>query len=179
MGSHQKASANAIAPVISVASSCLRSALGRQRGFEQGARDTLIKRVSAGDAPSYNSCSVTPGRRNSRWIATQSDRGRRSLAVTAGGGLSRHRSASSVRPFRQASRNRHAAPAGGTPRRARAHPEAGGDLAFGVLTCRRRTASARRGSCAWVISVQAQRSTPCDRSPDLPHVLPRAGRVIL
>ena len=64
----------------------------------------------------------------------------------------------------------------------RAHPEAGGNLRW---TCRRPTASARRGSCAWVISLQACPAPSWKRSEAMPirgspngarYPRPQAGR---
>ena len=64
-----------------------------------------------------------------------------------------------------ARRGRHAAPAGCIPRRPSRSPR--GWRRSCVWTCRRRTASARRGSCAWVISVQAC-PAPVERSEAMP-----------
>ena len=82
-----------------------------------------------------------------------------------------------------ASPGRHAAPAGCSPRRPSRSPQ--GSRRSCVWTCRRRTASARRGSCAWVISVQALPRSLWKRSQAMPirgspnganHLRPQAGR---
>ena len=125
-----------------------RRGRARRSGYSRSRRGATAR------CSSHSSCSVTPGRRSSRWIAAQSGCGRLILGRDRG----RRVEPALQRLVRQVLRQRPAK--AGAPRSPDALPggrraDAQGSRRSCVWTCRRRTAAARRGSCAWVISVQA------------------------